>query len=162
MSDDKRDKIIFGPQFDSLAVERIREAIGIMQKHSIQVTDEGFRRPDGSCSPTLPAQEFVVVPLFVDESRILDLVREMAGALRPDPEVNLRSAIRSTLGAFWHLGCDADEIVRLVEQGLRDGRGKYGALNLSTDKRDLPLEGLQELRDALVYLPAALLRTEKD
>lgn len=49
-------------------------------------------------------------------------------------------------------------VVLSVIEGLHRGRSVYSTLDLSTDERDFRLESLEELRDAVVYLTAALLQ----
>lgn len=49
-------------------------------------------------------------------------------------------------------------IVQSVIDGLERGRSVYGPLDLSTDERDFRVEATEELRDAVIYLTAALLQ----
>lgn len=53
---------------------------------------------------------------------------------------------------------DELHVVLLVAQGLKDGKEVYGDLELSRENRDMASEGVQELRDCLVYTSAAILK----
>ncbi len=55
---------------------------------------------------------------------------------------------------------DGDEIAVLasVAEGLVRGLKVYGPMHLDSDGRDMRTESTEELRDAVVYLTAALLR----
>jgi hypothetical protein len=65
--------------------------------------------------------------------------------------------------AIVKLPSDGDEIAVLasVAEGLVKGHGIYGALHLDSDGRDMRAETTEELRDAVVYLTAALLREKR-
>jgi len=52
-------------------------------------------------------------------------------------------------------------VVEFVLEGLRAGRHVYGPLDVEGDGRDFIDEALQELRDAMVYLPAQIMRLQR-
>jgi FixJ family two-component response regulator len=56
------------------------------------------------------------------------------------------------------LGPDELTVLEMVAAGLAHGRAVYGELDLAHDRRDFRAEAGDELRDALVYLAAELLR----
>lgn len=68
---------------------------------------------------------------------------------------DLRSRI---IGQLELLGPDELAATELVIAGLVRGRQVYGELDVATDTRNLAAETREELRDALVYSAAALLR----
>ena len=72
--------------------------------------------------------------------------------------LNPRDRIQAALAA---LGADELEVLALVADGLVGGRGIYGELELSADRRDMVGEGLEEARDAAIYLTAALVRLRR-
>lgn len=59
------------------------------------------------------------------------------------------------------LGLDELEVVEKVADGLVRGRAVYGPLEVATDGRDLAGEAAAELRDAMVYAAAGLLRLRR-
>jgi hypothetical protein len=59
------------------------------------------------------------------------------------------------------LGHDEILVVREVVVGLKQGRQVYGPLDLQSDRRDMVGETLEEVRDALVYVGAALVRGKR-
>jgi hypothetical protein len=59
------------------------------------------------------------------------------------------------------LGPDELAVLELVAHGLARGRNVYGELVLATDARDMTCEASQEIRDALVYLGAQLVRLNR-
>ena len=61
------------------------------------------------------------------------------------------------LAALAALGPD-DSRSSPVAEGLRLGRAVYGELDLAHDARDMGREALEEVRDALIYSAAALVR----
>ncbi len=71
--------------------------------------------------------------------------------------MNAHSRLMEALPYF---AADGDEIRVLasVAEGLIRGLKIYGALHLDSDGRDMRVETTEELRDAVVYLTAALLR----
>jgi hypothetical protein len=71
--------------------------------------------------------------------------------------VNAHSKLMEALPYF---APDGDEIRVLasVAEGLLKGLKIYGALHLDSDGRDMRAETTEELRDAVVYLTAHLLR----
>jgi hypothetical protein len=56
------------------------------------------------------------------------------------------------------LGADELAVVAEVVDGLARGRAVYGELVLAADRRDFRCEAGQEVRDAIVYLAALLVR----
>ena len=56
------------------------------------------------------------------------------------------------------LGLDEIAVLELVAHGLARGRTVYGELHLASDARDMTSEASEEIRDALVYLGAQLVR----
>jgi hypothetical protein len=56
---------------------------------------------------------------------------------------------------------DELEVLALVAQGLARGRRQYGYLDLAVDRRDMVGETLEEIRDGLVYIGAALVRQRR-
>lgn len=56
---------------------------------------------------------------------------------------------------------DELEILADVAEGLARGLAVYGPLHLDSDGRDMRVETLQETRDAIVYVHAALLRERR-
>jgi hypothetical protein len=72
------------------------------------------------------------------------------------------AALRGRLaGAAADLNEDELEVLVLVAEGLGQGRGEHGPLNIRTDQRDFALEALEEFRDAAVYLAAAMIKIER-
>lgn len=67
----------------------------------------------------------------------------------------------SLIGAWAQLGGDERAVLLHVASGLVHGRRVYGELDLVNDKRDMPAEALAEVRDALVYVGAALVRLQR-
>mgnify|MGYP001568265979 CR=1 FL=1 len=61
------------------------------------------------------------------------------------------------------LEMNEDEVLVLlhVADGLITGRGVYGRLRLDEDRRDFRKETMEEVRDALVYVAAELVRSQK-
>ena len=73
-----------------------------------------------------------------------------------------RTELTARLHESWHrLGRDEREIIIEVAEGLASGRILYGELNLETDDRDFAREAMEEVRDALVYAAAALIRQRR-
>lgn len=68
------------------------------------------------------------------------------------------SARERVLAALVDLAGDDLEVLALVAEGLQRGRAVYGEFNLAHDPRDMTSEALAEVRDALVYVAAALVR----
>ena len=68
------------------------------------------------------------------------------------------TARERTIAALSELGPDELEVLAIVAEGLAKGRQSYGALNIAHDSRDFEAEALEEVRDGLVYIGAALLR----
>lgn len=56
------------------------------------------------------------------------------------------------------LGPDELGVVLAVVEGLARGRTIYGELDLARDRRNMRAEAGEELRDALVYIAAELVR----
>jgi hypothetical protein len=56
------------------------------------------------------------------------------------------------------LGLEELHVLELVAQGLARGRSTYGELRMADDARDFTSEAVAELRDAMVYVGAQLLR----
>lgn len=63
--------------------------------------------------------------------------------------------------AWRRLGRDERAVLVEIAQGLVAGRRVYGELRLARDRRDLEREALEEVRDALVYVGAALVRRRR-
>lgn len=59
------------------------------------------------------------------------------------------------------LGADELAVLELVAHGLARGRAVYGELVIATDRRDFRAEAGEELRDAIVYSAAELLRVQR-
>lgn len=59
------------------------------------------------------------------------------------------------------LGADEIDVVEMVIDGLVRGRAVYGELQVAIDNRDLAGEAAAELRDALIYSAAGLLRIRR-
>lgn len=59
------------------------------------------------------------------------------------------------------LGLDELAAIELVIAGVVRGRQVYGELCINSDARDFAAETREELRDALVYSAAALLRLNR-
>lgn len=59
------------------------------------------------------------------------------------------------------LGQDELEVVLFVVEGLARGRAVYGELDVASDRRDYRREAGEEVRDALVYLGAELVRLRR-
>lgn len=59
------------------------------------------------------------------------------------------------------LGSDELEALNAVARGLVTGRHTYGELDVANDPRDFKAEAFQEVRDALVYLGAQLVKLQK-
>ena len=81
----------------------------------------------------------------------------------PAPEDDPRFVAWTEL---YDLFCRANDderavILRVARQCAGKGRECYGALNLATDKRDMPREALAEVADALFYVAVALERAPK-
>jgi hypothetical protein len=70
----------------------------------------------------------------------------------------LRARIADFLG---QLGPDELEVTLLVVEGLARGRIVYGELRVAHDGRDFRAEASAELRDAIVYVAAELLRLRR-
>lgn len=72
------------------------------------------------------------------------------------------SDARARLAALLdQLGPDELAVMEMVAHGLVRGRQVYGELDVATDRRDLHAELGAELRDALVYAAAGLLRLQR-
>jgi hypothetical protein len=58
------------------------------------------------------------------------------------------------------VGLEGDElrVVESVCEGLTRGRATYGILDVESDSRDFVREAGEEVRDAIIYVTAALLR----
>lgn len=56
------------------------------------------------------------------------------------------------------LGDDEREIIEWIVEGLTQGRITYGQLDAARDPRNWRREALEEVRDALIYAGAALVR----
>jgi|GEM_PF-6799835 len=56
------------------------------------------------------------------------------------------------------LDADELEILLFVAQGLLVGKAQFGTLEVESDGRDFAVEALEEVRDALVYVGAKLLK----
>lgn len=65
------------------------------------------------------------------------------------------------LAALATLGSDELEVLAQVADGLVRGRAVYGELDLARDQRDMGREALEEVRDGLVYVGAALARATR-
>lgn len=93
----------------------------------------------------------------VRDSIINDLEKTMTySTSRRESELGDRLA---TLTAFaGGLGDDELRVLEMVARGLDRGREVYGPLVLATDERDFGAEAFEEIRDALVYVAAAMLR----
>jgi len=59
------------------------------------------------------------------------------------------------------LGPDELEVLAAVADGLVRGRERYGEMQLDMDRRRFDGEALEEVRDALVYAGAALVRRSR-
>lgn len=59
-----------------------------------------------------------------------------------------------------HMNDDEQEVVRLVAQGIINGRANYGELKTASDNRDFVRETLEEVRDSLVYIGAKLVQLD--
>jgi len=59
------------------------------------------------------------------------------------------------------LGPDEMAVLSEVAEGLRLGRDVYGELRLDLDQRDFERELLDEVRDGLVYVAAAVIRRRR-
>lgn len=59
------------------------------------------------------------------------------------------------------LGPDELAVLEAVAEGLSRGRGVYGELRLGVDRRDFRAEAAEELRDALAYVGAELVRLRR-
>lgn len=72
------------------------------------------------------------------------------------------AAIRARVAGITELlGADELAVLELVAQGLARGRAVYGELKVATDRRDFRAEAGDELRDAIVYSAAELLRLQR-
>lgn len=71
------------------------------------------------------------------------------------------TAREQILAALTELGEDELAVLAEVAAGLVAGRGAYGELRLAADRRDFEREALDEVRDALVYLGAAIVRRRR-
>lgn len=71
------------------------------------------------------------------------------------------TARERVLAAMTVLGADELEVLAEVADGLVRGREVYGELNVSRDPRDFIREGLEEVRDAVVYVAAELVRRRR-
>lgn len=70
-----------------------------------------------------------------------------------------REQLQTSLRGFIAtLKADELEVLFTVAQGLVKGREVYGTLRVTTDNRDFGAEALEEVRDALVYVGAKLVR----
>ena len=97
--------------------------------------------------------------LSPDELLVLDLVATVVRAAGPaGPQTEPRVALYLVCAALRCLGYEPEAAWALVAQGLDEGRAVYGPLDLATDQRDLLGEAAAELRDACVYLAAAIVR----
>ncbi len=52
-------------------------------------------------------------------------------------------------------------MLEFVATGLARGRSQYGELRVDADRRDFRAEAVEEVRDALVYLGAQLVRLNR-
>ena len=59
------------------------------------------------------------------------------------------------------LGPDELDVVLVVVEGLARGRAIYGELDLAADRRDFRREAGEEVRDAIVYFGAELVRLRR-
>jgi len=59
------------------------------------------------------------------------------------------------------LGLDELAVLERVGEGLARGRAIYGELDIAADRRNFVNEGIEELRDLLVYFGAGLLKLER-
>lgn len=59
------------------------------------------------------------------------------------------------------LGPDELTVALLVVEGLARGRAVYGELHVADDRRDFRGEARDELRDALVYVGAEIVRLQR-
>ncbi|MDQ3298950.1 MAG: hypothetical protein M3619_20410 [Myxococcota bacterium] len=59
------------------------------------------------------------------------------------------------------LGPDELAALELCAHGLVRGRDVYGELDVHTDTRDMRDEAIAELRDAMIYSAAGLLRLQR-
>lgn len=71
--------------------------------------------------------------------------------------MNAHSRLLSLLPYFAHDG-DEIRILASVAEGLAKGLEVYGPMHLDSDGRDMRAETTAELRDAVVYLTAKMLR----
>lgn len=74
---------------------------------------------------------------------------------------SLAAARGRIVGKLEALGLDELEVVEMVADGLAVGRRAYGELQLAIDERDFATEAAAELRDAMVYAGAGLLRIRR-
>lgn len=59
------------------------------------------------------------------------------------------------------LNPDERAVLMSVAEGLVKGREVYGPLNASTEKRDMPREAFEEIRDGLIYLGVKMVQLER-
>ncbi len=62
--------------------------------------------------------------------------------------------------ASW-LGSDELQVLLQVARGLQSGRKVYGELDVTTEKRNMTKEALEEIRDCLVYVGVKLVQLER-
>ncbi len=73
----------------------------------------------------------------------------------------LESARSRVVALVAELGRDEVAVLELIAEGLARGRAIYGELDVAADRRDFVGEARDELRDALVYFGAHLVRLER-
>ena len=75
------------------------------------------------------------------------------------PQVAARLTARQRLlGIAQVLSAEELDVLLAVAEGLMTGRQVYGPLDPAKDRRDFVNETLEEVRDALVYIGAELVR----
>ncbi len=72
------------------------------------------------------------------------------------------SARDRVLAIVAELGEDEVEVLAEVATGLAGGRAVYGEMRVTGDARDFEREALDEARDGLVYVAAALIRARRE
>lgn len=53
-------------------------------------------------------------------------------------------------------------VLELIRSRMEDGRGRYGPLNLSSDRRQLEVEALEEALDMAIYLACRIAQIRRD
>ncbi|GIW17459.1 MAG: hypothetical protein KatS3mg064_0616 [Tepidiforma sp.] len=53
-------------------------------------------------------------------------------------------------------------VLELIRSRMEDGRGRYGPLNLGSDRRQLEVEALEEALDMAIYLACRIAQIRRD